>query len=346
MAFKKEIFELALYAAQRQGYVANSETYSSKNVAESLKEELKKFMGTKYDFLRNKLDLYELIALTVDEVVPARVESTMGQFAEIVNLPEGGKATFKRKLGRLRAKQFIGRVSPAGIYETFRLDSENFEVATHAIGGGVRIDFERFIVGLEDWSELIDIIMTGLEVEVYKEIALELQASFNVSGRPANTKYTASSFSASNMQELINIIRMYGNGAVIFATAQFISAMGSAVVYATSQNPSVSVNDIEDLRTTGRLAIFYGAPIVEIPNTFEDETNDVNNTQINPEFAFVLPVGGEKIVKVVFEGGAYINDLGQLPGDYSMEWMIYKKLGTAIMYTNNWGIYQNTSLKT
>ena len=162
MAFKKEIFELAKSAALRKGYVANSETYSAQDVETSLKEELKNYVGDFYKFQKNKYDLYELIAMTVDEVVPQRVEAVMGQFAEIVNLPQGAKATFKKKLGRLRAKQFVGRVSPAGIYETFRLDSENFEVYTHAIGGGVRIDWERFLDGTEDWSELIQIVMEGM----------------------------------------------------------------------------------------------------------------------------------------------------------------------------------------
>lgn len=344
MAFNKEIFELARYAAQGKGYVANSETYSARDVESSLKEELSKYIGNFYKFQQNKYDLYELIGTTIDQVLPQRVEATMGQFAEIVNLAQGQRQTFKKKLGRQRAKQFIGRVSPAGIYETFRLDSENFEVYTHAIGGGVRIDFERYISGLEDWSELIQIVMDGLETEVYKEIALELQASYNAVGRPANTKYATGSFVAAQMRNLVNTIRTYGDGAVIFATAQFINAMDEATVYATSQNPSVSLSDIEDLRRTGRLSMFYGAPIVEIPNAYEDETN-TGNMQINPEFAYILPVSGQKIVKVVFEGDTLVNDLGQLAGDYSMEMMVYKKFGTAIMYTNNWGIYQNTALQ-
>ncbi len=342
MAFNKEIYDLARLAARGKGYNTETENFSAVDVSESLKSELKKYVGNFYHFQKNKYDLFELIAMTVDEVVPQRVEATMGQFAEIVNLPQGAKATFKKKLGRLRAKQFIGRVSPAGIYETFRLDSENFEIYTHAIGGGIRIDWERYLDGTEDWSELIQIITEGLENEVYQEIALELAASYNAAGRPDNTKVTGSSFSVENARKLVNIIRTYGKGAVIFATAQFIAEMGDAVVYASGQNPSVALQDIEDLRTTGKIGMFYGAPIVEIPNQFTDETNSAY--QIDNQYAFVLPVGGEKIVKVVFEGGSIVNDLGQLAGDHSMEMHVYKKLGTAIMYTNNWGIIQNTAL--
>jgi len=343
MAFNKEIFELAKLAATNKGYVANTETFSATDVKESLREELKKIVGgSYYNFQKNKMDLYELIAVTIDQVLPARVTSVMNQFAEVINLPQGGKATFRKKLGRTRAKQFIGRVSPAGIYETFRLDTETFDVSTKSHGGGVRIDFERYLDGTEDWNELIQIVMDGLEEAVYTEIATTLNASYAAAGRPSNTVQSDATYTAANMHSLVTAIRNYGAGAVIFATPGFVSTMGDAVVYASAgQYPTVSVNDIEDLRTKGYIGMFYGAPIVMLPNSYTDETNSA--LQLSDKVAYVMPTGGEKPVKVVFEGGALVNDLGQQPGDYSMEMMVYKKFGTAVLYTNNWGIYRITS---
>ncbi len=342
MAFNKEIFDLAKVAALGKGYTFNSETFSASDVQESLRAELKKVLGGNYyNFQKNKMDLYELIAVTIDQVLPARVTAVMNQFAEVLNLPQGGKATFRKKLGRTRAKQFIGRVSPAGIYETFRLDTETFELATKSHGGGVRIDFERFLDGTEDWNELVQIVMDGLEEAVYTEIATTLNASYAASGRPSNTVQSDAAYDASNMHALVTAIRNYGAGAVIFATPGFVSTMGDAVVYASAgQYPTVSTNDIEDLRTKGYIGMFYGAPIVMLPNSYTDETNAT--LQLSDSVAYVMPTGGEKPVKVVFEGGALVNDLGQLPGDYSMELMVYKKFGTAVVYTNNWGIYRIT----
>ena len=40
------------------------------------------------------------------------------------------------------------------------------------------------------------------------------------------------------------------------------------LLFMLGENPSVSLKDVEDLRTTGKIAMFYGAPIVEIPNSF------------------------------------------------------------------------------
>lgn len=339
MAFNKEIFDLAKLAASNKGYVANNETFSAQDVSESLRGELKKYVGNYYDFQKNKFDLYELIATTVDLMLPRRVESVMGQFAEIMNLPQGARAVFRRKLNRLRARQFVGRVSPAGIYETFRLDHDTFEVFVHAIGGGIRIDWERYLDGTEDWAELIQLINEAMEYQVYKEITTELQGSLNAVGRPDANKVSGA-YVKSDMRDLVNTVRAYGNGAVIFATEAFVATMGDDVTYGNTTVGSantVAPADIDSMRNTGFISMFYGTPIVIIPNSYTDETNTA--WQIDDSYAYVMPTGGEKVVKVVFEGGSIINDFGQLPGDYSMEMMMYKKFGTAILYTNTWGIY-------
>ena len=86
--------------------------------------------------------------------------------------------------------------------------------------------------------------------------------------------------------------------------------------------------------------VFRGTPIVQIPQSFIDEKND--KTWINPQFAYVLPSGKEKVVKIVFEGNTQVWDWKNK--DQSMEIHTYKKMGAAILTHHNWGIYQNTSI--
>ena len=77
-----------------------------------------------------------------------------------------------------------------------------------------------------------------------------------------------------------------------------------------------------------------------IPQSFVDENNV--NTWIDPQMAYVLPTGGERVVKVVFEGATQIYDFQNR--DQSMEIHTYRKLGTAILTHHNWGIYQNAGI--
>jgi hypothetical protein len=88
------------------------------------------------------------------------------------------------------------------------------------------------------------------------------------------------------------------------------------------------------------ITVIRGTPVVEIPQSYTDETN--KETVIDPKYAYVLPSGKEKVVKVVFEGNTQVRDLTNADG--SMEIHTYKKMGAAILTYHNWGIYENTSL--
>ena len=101
-----------------------------------------------------------------------------------------------------------------------------------------------------------------------------------------------------------------------------------------------SPDDIESIHNTGKVKIFRGTPIVEIPQSFIDENN--TKTWIDPQMAYILPTGGEKVVKLVFEGQTQMYDWTN--PDQSMEINAYKKMGCAILSYHNWAIYQNTGI--
>ena len=131
-----------------------------------------------------KYDNYEIIIETADEFVPNRVIDSLGMFAEVQTVAQGQKAVFKKKLGRYRAKKFLTQVGLSGVYETFRLDSDTFEVPAKAVGGAVTIDYERMLDGAETMADVMDIITEGLVDSVYLEIQKALKAALNAKGRP------------------------------------------------------------------------------------------------------------------------------------------------------------------
>ena len=332
MANIKELKELALHAARG---TAPAE-YTASNVDEALRGELAQMCSSINNFMRNRYDIYDIIIETADEIVPNRVIDVMGSFAEIKSVPQGQKAIFKRGLiGRNRAKKFLTQVGLSGIYETFRLDNETFELGGHAIGGAAAIDFERFLDGAENMADLMDVITEGLSDAVFGEVQRLLieAAGKMISG---SNKAATASFEADKMVKLVNTVKAYGGSAVIFAAPEFIAAMGADAIAPNTYHD----DDIDAIHKTGKIKIFRGTPVVEIPQSFVDETNQ--ETVINPQYAYVLPSGKEKVVKVVFEGNTQVRDLTNADG--SMEIHTYKKMGAAILTYHNWGIYENTSL--
>lgn len=345
MVDMKNLKALALHSAKGTAPT----NFSSENVNDAFREELGKVCSDYITFMKNRYDLYDLMITTIDEVVPAKTIAELGAFAEIQTVGQGQRAVFKRKLGRNRAKKFVTQVGLSGLYETFRLDAEEFSVSAHAIGGAVRIDFERMLDGAETIAEYMDIVNEAMLDAVYYEVQKALIASFNTGiGAERNenrskTFINAANFEAKSMQNLITIVKSYGNGAVIFATPEFVGEMEGSIAIVPGKNDHTGIyhpQDIDDIYKTGFITMFRGTPIVQLRQSYTDDSHA--ETWLNPQYAFVLPTNGEKVVKIVFEGKTQVRDWTNVDG--SMEMHIYKKLGAAILSTHNWGIYRNYNI--
>lgn len=338
MVTLSEIKELALHAARGTAPA----TFSSENVNAALSDALKDLASTYNQFMKNRYDIYEIFIETADEIVPNKVIDAVGIFADVQVVGQGQKAVFKRRIGKNRAKKFLTQVGLSGVYETFRLDTETFSVPAYAVGGAVTIDYERMLDGAEDMAEVMQILTDGLTDSVFLEVQKALRAAINATGRPSVNKYTGSSFNGEEMLKLVNVVRAYGTGAVIFAPPEFIAEMGADAIVPVGSNYQgvYHPQDIDMIHNQGYINIFRGTPIVMIPQSFIDENNE--KTWIDPQLAYILPTGGEKVVKVVLEGQTQINDFKNR--DNSMEIHVYRKMGAAILTHYNWAIYQNTGI--
>lgn len=338
MATIKEIKELALHAARGTAPA----TFSVENVNEALVDELNQLAGSINQFMKNRYDIYEILIETADEIVPNRVIDALGTVAEIKVVEQGQKAMFKKKVGRTRAKKFLTQVGLSGVYETFRLDSTTFEIPAHAIGGAVTIDFERLLDGAESIKDVMDIMTEGLIDSVFLEVQKALRGALNATARPTVNKFSQNNFDGAEMMKLINVVRAYGQGAVIFAPPEFVAAMGPDAIVpgGTGVQGVYAPQDIASIHEKGYVTMFRGTPIIQIPQSFVDENNQ--KTWIDPRLAYILPTGGEKVVKVVLEGDTQVNDFKNR--DNSMEIHVYKKMGAAILTHHNWAIYENTGI--
>ena len=337
----KELQEIALHAAK--GTVPAVYANQNVDINAAFVDGLRELAGSVNQFMKNRYDIYDIVIKTADEVMPKKVIDAIGMFAEVQSVPQGQKAIFKRRLGKMRAEKFLTQVGLSGVYETFRLDSDTFELAGHAVGGGATIDFERMLDGAETMAEVMQVLTEGLTDAVFYEVHKALRAAVNASARPDANKVVSNTFEADKMVKLINVVRAYGNGAVIFAPPEFVGAMGADAIVSGIANTTKGVyhpQDIDAIHNTGYINIFRGTPVVQIPQSFIDESN--TKTWIDPQLAYVLPTGGEKVVKVVLEGNTQINDFKNR--DNSLEVYAYKKMGCAILAHHNWGIYQNTSI--
>lgn len=298
-----------------------------------------------YAFQRNKNDIFEIITQIIEKDLPRNALGEMAPFVEFRQVAQGERPRFRVKSGRSRAKKFLTQVGHSGVYETFRLDHNDFEVKASAIGGGASVDFERVLDGAESMAEVASIISEGMNESVYVLVQRALAAAINASNRPAANKVVASEFDAEKMQKLVSVAKAYGDSAVIFATPEFIQAMGPDAIVPVPASGNYggvySPDDIDAIHRTGHINLFRGTPIVELRQSFIDENNE--KTYLDPQMAYILPTGGEKVVKVVREGQSIMRDFENRDG--SVELYAYQKLGVAILSNHNWCIYQNTGIE-
>ena len=339
MATLSELKQLAIYAAKRTAPT----NFSVENVDAALLDGVKEMCGSVNQFMKNRHDIYEIIIAAADEVVPNKVIDAIGIFAEVQTVGQGQKAVFKRGvIGKNRAKKFLTQVGLSGVYETFRLDADTFELGGKAVGGAVTMDFERWLDGAENLADLMEVITEGLTDAIFGEVQKALIAAAKDPTRPDANKVIASNFDGDAMFKLMTTVKAYGGSVVIFAPPEFIGEMGADAIVPVGTNYQgvYHPQDIDAIHNTGYVNIFRGAPIVEIPQSFVDESN--TTTWINPQYAYVLPAGKEKVVKVVLEGATQMYDFTNR--DQSIEINVYKKMGAAILTHHNWGVYQNTSI--
>lgn len=343
-----------LVVASYFGTNPNPTEYSINDIKETTRNEIHKLANDYNSYRRNKLDLFEIMQEAYTEILPKSIEEFMGTFAEIRHVPDGQKAQFVVKTGRRRAKQFVTAVSLSGVYESFRLDKNTFEVGAHAVGGAAYIDFERYLCGDEDIAESTEILLEGIQDAIYNEIQGALLASVNADNRPARNKVISAGFDPDGMAQLCQIASTYSNGGTvtIFAPPEFVTAMGPDAIGLPMVWPKTSgasgvatpvynPTNIEEIASYGRIKTFRGNPIVEMPQSYTDESNEVTVT--NPAVAYVFPNGGDKIVKVVIEGDVRVDDFKNR--DRSMEIEAYTNVGVAILTNHNWGVYVNTDLQ-
>ena len=166
MATLKEMKDLAVYSAKGTA----PENYTVESVNEALVDGIRELAGNYNAFMKNRYDIYEIIATAADEIVPNKVISAMSPFADVRVVGNGQKVMFKKGIGKNRAKKFLTQVGINGVYETFRLDAETFEIGTYSIGGGVTVDLQRMMDGAESLADVMEVMTEGLTDAVFIEV--------------------------------------------------------------------------------------------------------------------------------------------------------------------------------
>ena len=329
----KDIVDLAVATVTKENIPSE---FTAADLENSLREQLSAFQDYKY-LRKHAADLYEIIEEVANVIIPKKVLEQFGGFAEIRRKGYGEKISFTLRTGKYRGKKFVTKAGDQGIYKTFGLDNRELVMQPRVYAGATRLEIEDFLLGRISMNELLDVLTEALSEKLYIEIQKALVASFSDENRPEANKVEADGFVAEEFDKLIKTVRAYGDSVNIYCTFAFASKLYNTPGWSTS----LITKDAEDIRNQGYVGTYKGCNVVVLAQSFADDSN--TETLINDAYAYIMPTGLEKPVKIAFEGPTFVRNFTDavLSQEISLEQMF----DVAVLSHNYWAIYKDTSLE-
>jgi hypothetical protein len=175
--------------------------------------------------------------------------------------------------------------------------------------------------------------MEGLDECIYIEIEKQLFGA--IGNINPNNFDSDNQFVEAKMDKLISKADSYGKAA-IYCTYEFAATMVPSTGWVSDEMRNQRWNN-------GYIANYKGHNVIVLPQTWEDNSVGPNGVRcIDPGYAYIIPVGAEKPVKIAFEGQTIVDEYTNY--DRSREVQIYKKVGVRAIFSNAICVYHNTSL--
>lgn len=275
------------------------------------------------DYRANKNQIFAIIERTITEVLPERLNETIGRFADIEQFAEGDTPRFAVRNGKIKAFN----VALGGTVARQRRSKRTITIETEATQVKVYEELPRVRAGLVDFNELIEDALDALEEEFYNKIYQTLVGTYAI--LPENNKETDTTVVEQKLDKLVQIVASYG-APIILGTRAGLAEL-----------PEITSDEANsDMYNQGFLGRYKGTPVVEMKNVVTDEANQ--EFLLEDRYLYIIPEGKDKIVKVGIEGDAYVRE--ENGEDWTVNFETLVQNGTAVLQTNYFAIYDNTSL--
>ena len=185
-------------------------------------------------------------------------------------------------------------------------ENTTYSVETDVYGAAVGADIDRYLIGQEDWTKLVDAITKAFVVKIQELIFAEiLEAPKKL---PAQSEFVQTgALNTTNRKKFNKILQ---NVSVANDNADVV-IMGTMVALQELENlidvKWVADSQKEDIAKMGRLGNYGRYTLVEIPQRFA--RNDVTKSMYKDDSLFVFATGDNKLVDMVDVGETLIEEI-------------------------------------
>ncbi|MBL4950992.1 hypothetical protein JK635_01900 [Neobacillus sp. YIM B02564] len=331
---KNELVKLCVDTVKNPSIVQNFS--KGLNPSDVIRKEFFELIGTEKptykDLRKHKVEVFEIIEEVLDQTVINGVneDDFFMQFAETRNVALGDSIEFYVPDNSLLvASELAGNHWDISRQ---KLDvGSTFTVKTKSFGLAVYADFMQFLAGRIDFAELVNKVAKAIKHKIAQEVA----ASFAAGAGYLPTEFKATgSYSEDKLMDIVGHVEAAtGTTPMIVGTRKAL-----AKVTAGANVALFSENMKDQLNQTGRIAMYNGLVLVQLPNVHKANTF---------EFAYddnkllILPSNDNRPVKLVFEGDSLVKEVsdGTQNMDMSLEYKFMTKFGVQVIFNTLYGEY-------
>lgn len=223
-------------------------------------------------------------------------------------------------------------------------ENTTYSVETDVYGAAVGADIDRYLIGQEDWTKLVDAITKAFVVKIQELIFAEiLEAPKKL---PAQSEFVQTgALNTTNRKKFNKILQ---NVSVANDNADVV-IMGTMVALQELENlidvKWVADSQKEDIAKMGRLGNYGRYTLVEIPQRFA--RNDVTKSMYKDDTLFVFATGDNKLVDMVDVGETLIEEItdrGTANSNIAdiMKYEVQRELGVSTRIGRYFGLWTIT----
>jgi len=302
----------------------NTSSVEGQTVEQRKQEMVELFSVLLKDYDRNKVEINAIIKENVNEVLKVKVGDALSVIADVAYVGHGEKKEYNVRNGRLKVEY----VALGSEIRRQKIYKGKVTAQPKALGAAVYAEFDDILAGrAEAFTDMIDEIAEAINEEVMKTI----QTTFvtGMGSAPAANKYSGA-FSLAQVRNVANTVAAYGRPVIVG------TSVALANITADSGFKSAMSDNMKDaFNRDGFIGVWEGKALVQLPNTFTDETN--TQWVLDNNLIYVLPVNADKPVKVTFEGDAEMLEQ-QSFDDGSVTKKTLQKVGVNVLQVHNLGL--------
>lgn len=285
-------------------------------------------------FRKHKAEIFEILEVVINETLEQGLRNQFDGFAEYRNLAWGDTNLFQTPSNNIFRVAMVSDGN--GNIRRQRLrDGQEFSVSLDTYAIKIGEEFHRFLAGRVNWADLTGLIAESFKRDLTKRIYNAVFNSYQV--KYSSTYHTTFAKNDTAKEDKIINIAMHveartGEKVTIFGTKLALRDLVSGATFSQAM--------LDEKNNTGLIGRYAGIELREI-----EQSHDYNTDTfvIDNGMLLILPQNADKMVKVINEGDAIIQDQqGGTSSDMMQEYFIAQRFGVAVISSKVYGFVKLT----